>query len=248
MSHARSQLPFLAVLLALSAACAGRTPYDPFLVPKESIFSRTRTIALAPSVAHFELEDPAPVYARFDSLIAAELKVAGFTVVPAQESFSIWKRLSDSLGGLFDPRSGERDTVRLNTARRLTMIELRGRFGADAWLHPSFHLVRADFRNGTAKWDGAKESYQSTGGKILNALAGVSTYGTSGAISLSVVIENMQGVDLYSNRGGVQLYMRPKGRDFVQVDRRDLFVDPLRNHAAVRTALGPFVRRGATEP
>jgi len=247
MSRSRLRLPFTA-LLFVGTACAGRTPYDPFLVPKDSIFSRTRTIALAPAYASFELENPTTPCAKFDSLIAAEIRAAGFTVVPAHESAAIWERISDSVGGFFNPTTGARDSARFDTARRLAMDELRARFGADAWLHPSLGLVRADFRNGTAKWDGVKESYQSTGGKILNALGGVSTFGTAGAISLLVIVEDTRGVDLYANRGGVQLYVRPKGREFVEVPRGDLFIDELRNQTAVRIALGPFVRRGAPEP
>lgn len=247
MLRSRLRLPLPALVL-LGAACAGRIPYNPFLVPKDSIFGRTHTIALAPGYATFGLENPAPVFAKVDSLIAVEMKTAGFRIVPAHESEMIWSRVSDSLGGVFNAATGEPDSVRLNTARRITMEALRSRFGADAWLHPALVLVRADFRNGTAKWDGAKESYQSTGGKILNLLSGTSTYGTAGAISLLVLVEDMRGTDLYSNRGGVQLYLRPQGQKFVEVPRSSLFVDDLRTQTAVRMALGPFVRRGAPEP
>jgi hypothetical protein len=235
------------VLVVLGTACAGRIPYNPFLVPKDSIFGRTRTVALAPTSASFPLENAAPVYARLDSLIEAELRTAGFAVVPARESGAIWRRVVDSLGGLFDPVSGGADSAKTRVARRLAMDELRARFGADAWLHPCICLVMAEFRNGTATWDGMTESFQSTGGKILSALAGVSKFGTTRAISVGVVVEDMRGTDMYFNRGGVQLLTRPQGRGFADVPRAALFNDPLLTEMGVRLALGPFVRRGQPE-
>jgi hypothetical protein len=67
--------------------------------------------------------------------------------------------VTDSLGGLFSPATGQRDTVRFNTARAL----LQARFHADGWLHPRIVFAAAKFDGGEAKWDGATHSYQSFG-------------------------------------------------------------------------------------
>src|SRR5690348_8876577 len=143
----------LAALVAagLGVGCAGHSHYDPFLVPQDRIYGSVKTIALAPVTEPDELGRADLTRGRFDSLIAAELRNAGFTVVPPEESAAIWKRLTDSLGGLFSAATGERDTVKLNVARSAAMAELHARFQADAWLHPGIVFASAKFDGGDAE-------------------------------------------------------------------------------------------------
>src|SRR5437016_1294511 len=116
----------LAALVAagLAAGCAGHTHYDPFLVPQARIYGSVKTIALAPITAPDELGGGDLKRGKFDTLLAAQLREAGFTVVPAEASAAIWKHVTDSLGGLFDATTGARDTVTLNVARATAMAEL----------------------------------------------------------------------------------------------------------------------------
>ena len=248
MKHSPS---LLAAILAagLGAACSGHTSYNPFIVPQDRIYGSVRTIALAPVCAcgaPQELASVDPSRGKFDSLLTAALRTAGFAVVPSSETEAIWHRVSDSLGGLFNAATGERDTVKFNTARALTMRELEMRFHADAWLHPIIVVASAKFDGGEAKWDGTTQSYQSFGKKFLAALFGGGTYGKTPALSVRLVLENVHGKDLYSNQGGLQLYEVPSGRDFVPIPRAQLYADPVRNADAVRLALAPLVTRTPT--
>jgi hypothetical protein len=245
----KSSTSLLAALVAagLGAACAGHTKYDPFIVPQARIYGSVKTIALAPMCACSgtpELRKVDPSRGKFDSLVTTELTHAGFAVVPAAASDSIWRRVTDSLGGLFNSATGEPDTARLNIARALTMRELQARFHADAWLHSHIVLAAAKFNGGEAKWDGASQTYQSFGKKFLTALFGGGTYGKTPALSLRVDLEDIQGKDLYGNQGGLQLYEVPSGRDFRQIPLDQLYADPVRNANAVHLALAPLVTRG----
>jgi hypothetical protein len=238
---------FAAALAAgLGAGCAGHTHYNPFLEPQDRIYGSVKTIALTPVTAPHDLGSVDPSCGKFASLITAELRGAGFAVVPPEESVAIWKRVTDSLGGLFNAATGERDTVKLNTARALTMAELRARFQADAWLHPQIVFASANFDQGNAQWDGVKQSYQSFGKKFLTALFGGGTYGKTAALSLWVDVEDMRGKDLYINQGGLQLYMVPRGHDWVEIPSSELYANPERNANAVRLALAPLVTRTAS--
>jgi len=230
----------------LIAGCAGHTPYDPFIVPQDRIYGSIKTIAIAPVTAPSDLGSVDPTRGKFDSLIAGQLRSAGFAVVPPEESAAIWKRVTDSLGGLFNAGTGARDTVKLNTARALAMAELRARFQADAWLHPRIVFASAKFDQGNAQWDGAKQSYQSFGKKFLTALFGGGTYGKTSALSLWVDVEDIHGKDLYINQGGLQLYLVPSGHDWVKIPSGELYADPARNANAVRLALAPLVTRTAS--
>ena len=123
------------------------------------------------------------------------------------------------------------------------MRELQTRFQADAWLHPHIVFASAKFDQGNAAWDGAKQSYQSFGKKFLTALFGGGTYGKTAALSLSVDLEDMHGKDLYTDQGGLQLYMVPSGHDWVKIPPGELYADSARNANAVRLALAPLVTR-----
>jgi hypothetical protein len=206
-----------ALVACLGLACAGHAHYDPFVVPQERIYGSIKTIALAPTTAPSELADVDPARGAFDSLLTAELRNAGFAVVPSQETATMWKRVTDSLGGLFSPATGQRDRVRFNTARARAMHELQARFHADGWLHPRIVFAAAKFDEGEANWDGATQSYQSFGKKFLAALFGGRTHGKTRALSMWVGLEDMQGKDLYINQGGLQLYQVPSGRDFARI-------------------------------
>ena len=242
MKHA-TLLPIAALTAALAAGCAGHTPYNPFIVPQDRIYGSVKTIALAPVIEPGELKDVEPSRGKFDSLLTAQLTSAGFVVVPSKESGAIWKRVTDSLGGLFNVATGERDTVKLSTARKLTMDELHTRFHADGWLHPQIIFAMAKFDGGTARWDGVSESYQSFGKKFLTALFGGGTYGRTSALSVWVDLEDLQGKDLYINEGGLQLYLKPAGHDWKAIPPAELYADPARNAAAVSIALGPLLTR-----
>ena len=236
----------LTAVAGLGVGCAGHAPYNPFIVPQERIYGSVKTIAIAPVIAPSDLGSVDPSRGKFDSLIAGQLRSAGFAVVPPEESDAIWKRVTDSLGGLFNAATGERDTVKLNTARAVAMRELQTRFQADAWLHPHIVFASAKFDQGNAAWDGAKQSYQSFGKKFLTALFGGGTYGKTAALSLSVDLEDIHGKDLYTDEGGLQLYMVPSGHDWVKIPSRELYADPARNANAVRIALEPLVTRAVS--
>jgi len=233
----------LAAVAGLGVGCAGHTAYNPFIVPQDRIYGSVKTVALYPVTAPSDLGSVDPNRGKFDSLITAELRSAGFAVVPPNESEAIWKRVTDSIGGLFNSATGERDTVKLNAARALTMRELHARFQADAWLHPHIVYASAKFDRGNAQWDGAKQTYQSFGKKMLTAMFGHETYGKTSALSLRVAVEDMHGKDLYINQGGLQLYLVPSGQDWVKIPPGELYGDPARNATAVRLALAPLVTR-----
>ena len=240
--------PLVALAAAFGAVlvsgCAGNARHNPFLVPQASIYGSVKTIALAPIVVPRQLGSVEVERAKFDSLITADLRAAGFKVVSASQTEPIWSRVTDSPGGLFDASTGERDSTKVRVARRLLMEQLVSRFQADALLHPHVVFATARFNSGTATWDGTRQSYQSFGGKLLRALFGQETYGKTPALSLSLDIENLDGQELYINQGGLQLYEKPTDRDFAPVPASELFSDTLRNATAVHLALGPLVTRG----
>jgi len=224
--------------------CATTPPYNPFKVTQEEFYGKIKTIALAPVGVPRDLENPDPVKAKFEPLIEAKLREAGFSVVPSRESAGIFESMNKQLGGIFDPVTGKRDDTKFKTVREHALRELSTKFKADAVLYPNIRAGTARFAGGQANWDGASESLSPTEGFMGMLMVG-QFQGTTGALSLIVTIENIHGVDAYVNGGGIQLISKLSGGKFVPVPRSQLFADEKRIAAAVNIALGPLARNPA---
>jgi hypothetical protein len=231
----------------IEAGCATTAPYNPFKISQDEFYSRTKIIALAPVTIPQNLEDPEPVKAKLESLIEAKLRGAGFAVVPSRESMAIWKRMTEQVGGLFDPATGQRDESKFKVVRDYTLRELNTKFNVDAWLHPHVLVARAPWSGVTATWHGTTESIRATSELIRESLpwallgVGVTTSGTIPALSLAVRIEDVNGVQVYSHEGGIQVLAKISGRTFVPVPRDALFANEERTVAAVNMALDSLI-------
>src|SRR5205823_12172580 len=95
MSRPRVRLASLALTFAV-AITAARSVVPP------------KTIALSPTGLPDGIDDPEPVRALFDSLLAGELAPAGLTVITSAEAGAIWKRLAESVRGFYSAITGER--------------------------------------------------------------------------------------------------------------------------------------------
>ncbi len=106
----------------------------------------------------------------------------------------------------------------------------------------------AKFDAGTAKWDGATQSYQSFGKKFLAALFGAETYGRAPALSVQVILEDIHGLDLYANQGGLQLFEVPSGKQFERVAAAtQSYADPVRNATRCPPGIGAAGETGRRE-
>src|SRR5262245_57922683 len=107
----------LALITALaSAGCAGRTEVSPFLIPAETfhetihVVAALPTNAVVPSDCECAAQRAAPL---FDSLVEGGLRSAGFTVVPATRTGELVRTIRDSIGPMYDARTGAVDSARV---------------------------------------------------------------------------------------------------------------------------------------
>ena len=155
--------------------------------------------------------------------------------------------MSEQVGGYFNPVTGKRDETKFKTVREYTLREISTKFNADAILYAAIVPVRAQWSGRTASWDGVEEPIKSTGAQIVEAfLFGTTSRGTVGALSLAVIVEDRNGVDMYINSGGIQVLAKISGGEFIPVPRHELFANEERNVAAVNIALGPLVTKSTT--
>jgi hypothetical protein len=97
-------------------------------------------------------------------------------------------------------------------------------------------VVKASFNGGHARWHGTAELVIPEG--FLSTFFMGDSQGTTSALSLFITIEDMNGVDLYAQAGGIQLLAKlTSGRQFVSIPQNQLLTNADRNKAAVDIAL-----------
>jgi hypothetical protein len=163
--------------------------YDLFLVPSEQFHSEVSSVVLAPTVAQTDVAVPESVLVRLDSLIALKLDSFGFDVVPSVVYQEIWTRLTEEAGGFYDPYTGEQDEELFEETVDELKRELQDGFDPDAIVYPEIWSVDAPVSYGRARWDGVERSAPGLTEVV--------------ALSLIVVVEDMEGKELYANGGGL---------------------------------------------
>lgn len=200
-----------------------------------TLAGQSPTIALWPLGLDRQIGQVPGVQERFDSLMTAQLKAAGVTVVPAAETRAIFNRLRDSIGGFYNTYTGRVIEEKLVSVTRGTRRELSARFGATVGLHASIIVWGVPFGGGTARWHGTSESSGGRGG-LAGFLIGRSE-GQVPALSLAVFARDTAGHEVYEGFGGIQLLGKIIDGNVRRVAPESLFADTTRNAAAVRMAL-----------
>lgn len=209
-------------------------------------------MVMAPVVLPEGLEDREPEAVWIDSVIAGRLTAGGYDVVPAEQYAEIWDQIVLQMGGLVDSSTGELDEDRFELARERLFMDLTDFFDADAVLYPEIWVVEAPYSDGVACWDGTSENMVGFGLRFLDALSAILSndqsgglpQGTVGALSLVLIAEDMNGTEVFSNAGGIQLLEKVgmDQDDVTLVDSEQLLRDSPRNAKALDIVLEPLVR------
>lgn len=224
----------------MSVSCASTTPYNPFKVEQDEFFKTAKIVALGPVFVPADITDTDEAKTKFESAITAKLTQAGFSVIPSKEYSAIWKRMTEEIGGYFDPVSGKRDEAKFKAVREHSRREVSTKFNVDTLLFPRIQIVKAEWKDAYATWDGTTESVQSKGDIFMQALLFQSRSGTVPALSLVVFIEDLNGRSLYAHAHGLQVLTKFTGGEFVAVPQQELFQEQ-RNLAAIDAVLKPLV-------
>ncbi len=241
--------PAISVLLLL-AGCTSHPDPEAFAIEPDQFYRAANTIVLTPATLPGELASYAARAVEFDSLIASALEQSGLNLVPAYEYSALWETVMERAGGFFDPITGERDEQKFTLARDSLFGLLQELYAPDALLYPEVWIVGAPFAGGVAQWDGTSQALIGLGSRILDALGAVLGQsesnlpeGTVDALSLVVFVEDIEGMELYANSGGIQV-LQKVGRDpddVTIVSGEEILSDHDRNRRAVWIALEPLL-------
>ncbi len=218
----------------------------PFRMPAESIVAGVHVVAVVPTQLPRDLSQLTRIRAtNLDSFVERELRRRNWTLVPGNVSDSVLHRAADSVGALYDPVTGQPDSLKVR-ARHMQFVQgMVAAYHPDAFLWPSVQVVVANFSHGTAEWDGARQGYQSFGKRLLSLGGG--DYGRAPALSLLVQLYDPDDRLLYSSWGGIQLLSIPGGGKFNDVPDSLLFADTARSAEAVSIALCPLVQTSGAQ-
>ena len=244
---------FLVACAAVSTACGSKATHDPFSVEPEQLVGRLQNLAL-PRVAHPEnLPVTDTILSRFQSGVATTLDGAGFTVIGQDDVAGIWEPILDDIGGYYDPRTGGIIEEKRKAANQRLRRQLRVRYGVDAIVYAELIIVDAPYSDGVARWDGTSQSVAGFWDKLFETVGAVADalvqephvsslpVGTAPAVTLQVVVEDLEGRELYVNWGGVAVIADVETGEWLEP--AEAFQDAKRFERAVDIAMQPLVQR-----
>ena len=231
------------VLLALPAGHAlgaAKVPPDPFEVPADSLHGPYLRIALLPANKEGTAWLPRPD-SLFERLVQARLSEAKYLPIPAESVLACWDHAVRAGGGIYDVRSGRRDSTRMNAATRRFESDLRDSLAADLILRFGLIPVSAAWDHHAVHWDGASFATPDPG-RLVEFIAGKER-GLVPAISLVVTISEPEGRVLYMHVAGVRPMMKIVGNRWTTVPIGEAVGDESGNRDAVARALAPWFER-----
>jgi hypothetical protein len=228
------------LIIPIITGCA--EPYNPYKIPREELFSKVKTIGIAPLLILVDVNQPQEKKQSFETMIASKVSECGFKTVPSSEYEKIYEDLKKTIGPMFDPNTGELDKDKSKALKDHTIREYLRKNQVDAILYPSILIVKAEWNGNYAGWHGQKEPSTGKEGFFASMLA-PNAYGFIPALSLCIQIESVNGEPYYLNFGGIQLYSWVKGGSFIDVPKELLLSHPERNTQGVDIAFRPILTK-----
>ena len=247
-SHALCLLLGLAGRAAVAAPEQGRT--FAFAVPRAEVISTTKTIGVMPLTVTAVVPDADGVAARYESEIVTRLTNSGFSVIPPSAMREIRERTKATLGGLYDPMTGDPIKEKVNAFNEFSINEYNARYKVDAVLAPAIVRRAAEFNSAGVWWDGVDDSATGESGWAFLWKPTPSIEGTMPALSFVVRLVDPSGKVLYGGVGGLQVLAYWKHSESlwsakertVRIDPKFVMTDPARDARALSLALDPLLR------
>jgi len=226
--------------VAVFAGCVTNTPYQLVVLSPSDIHERVDTVAMLPlQVENFDRKEE--VSARYEALITEQLETAGFKVIPSREYSDIRKGLTDEVGNLYDPQTGEANQEKLDVVWTNSLLRLAEQFNTQAYILPKIVRVGAHWSSNTTSWDGVERPTAGETEGFWERLAVTPDgYGTIPAMSLRIELSSMSGETYFIGRGGIQVTSQFRSGQFVDVPQSNWFVNEDWDVEAVKLALIPL--------
>ena len=219
----------ICVLLAFPAAAADDSP---FRMDKKVFKQQVKMVALSPIDAAPVVQMPDSAEAIIQEEITKRLEKRGYEVIPASVLRNIRATMEQQVGGVQNASTGQIDMARTRAVREHSYRELMFRYPVDAIVAIRIQVVKAEYENDRARWDGTRQRVQNKGsGKFK---------GTIAASSVSISIFDRREKLLFTNRGGLEVLLERNRQQLIPLPPETYFKDEKRIREAAKEAVKPL--------
>jgi hypothetical protein len=230
MARGLAVLTAASLLVALHPAAAADE--SPFLIDKKIFKRQVKSVALAPIDAPEAVRMPDSAEAIILEEIVKHLRKRGYEVIPASVLGDIRDTMKRQVGGYQDAKTGRVDMARMQAVREHGHRELLFRHQVDGIASIRIRVVKADYENDNAKWDGTRQRVKHKGGGKFK--------GTISASSVSVSIFDRKDKLLFTHRGGLEVLLERDRGQLKPLPPEAYFQDEKRIRKAAKEAVSPL--------
>jgi len=230
----QSPIKIIVGLCLFSLLSCATYPYNYYLGQINALNKNNKVIAIAPFGFSTRKDYIATKYElTFEKMIDSVLTQAGYSVIKTDKTMPIAASVRNSLGGLFDPNSGNIDTIKKKQAYIRFTDSLKKDFAISGVLYPTIIYVTATVNNGIA-WHGRHIPYF--------GFANIHGYIT--CLSLYVKINDSEGNMIFENAGGIEPIQRINALgDLDNIPSDQLLTNTDNYHAAVGIVFNPLIQQ-----
>lgn len=230
MTRVLAAITAASIFILVPAAWAGDE--SPFLIDKKVFKKQVKSVALSPIDAPEAVRMPDSAKAIIQEEIAKYLRKRGYEVIPASVLGDIREVMKRQVGGYQDSKTGRVDMARMQAVREHGHRELLFRHQVDGVASIRIRVVKADYENDNAKWDGTRQRVKHKGGGRFK--------GTISASSVSVSIFDRKDKLLFTNRGGLEVLLERDRQQLKPLPPEAYFKDEKRIRKAAKEAVSPL--------
>jgi hypothetical protein len=221
------------LVAALANVARAADEVEPFKVDQRSFKKNYPIIALAPVDAAAYLEMPDSVAAILEEEITERLEKEKFTVIPSSRLATIRATMTDQVGGLEHPATGQIDPARLQAVRDHAFRELWFQEKFDALGVISVATFQMPIRSDRVEWDGVEQRIEREG-RSRDYTANISVS------SVMFTLYDSTNTPIYVAYGGLEPLMYRDGDQLMPLDKNQLFQDEDKIREAAEIAVDPF--------
>jgi len=238
---------YIIILLALNGATASAelepTDHVGWYQDRQSVLQEVTSVAVLPVVFSVESDHEESAAQIIETRLESAIVEAGFNVIPASEFREFYHGMKVTMGGYYDPFTGDIDQEKFKSITELTYREFEREYDFDAYFRVSARPRPAYFSGNWARWDGTKAPVTGKTGFF----AGTNSYGNIPALSLIGIMSTRDEENvLFLHASGVQLLSLIDG-GFKRVPREEILSEADRIEEAMTLLTAPLITATLSE-
>ena len=222
----------LALLTLTLSACQSTPPYVPYKVEKSQIVAMPKKIGIMPTQVFFDIDNEEEKSNYFHDQLVSQFEKQDFEVITADKWKEIYQKVKDQAGQLYNPKTGKADQEKLKQVKAKARQQYFEKYGVSTILYSAIVPTKASWNKNSANWHGAEQAATGESG-FWAYITAPDAYGTVGALSLWVNIEDDNQQDVFIEHGGIQLLSYATYTGFENLPKSELLIDDIKNSHAV---------------